>query len=358
MPERPILTTLICRDVEKGDDYFRHYLASLRCLNSWDHGKTQWIVLTQHRKDDALFEMLQRSPVPMQVVHTCTEFVDGYPVWDILSAVRQVESLVAGTWVHFAHPEYIWGIDCIHKVLDWLEKVRPIIALGNLTRTGTIDELKTGDVRGIKAHSDRLAQALEWREPMAFQEAVESVPLSRWIYWTGPQDESGRAAEKHWMEDSFFASWDWIQAIRFAHHGGEAPFQDVYDIMGAVHKQLRCRNIMPPVERMPDAVCREYHLHHENTFASFSPAMRDWFLSDPKRWAETIWLEEPLWEMFEQQKADPGAKMAYNPRYLCREGPGGTQSRYNAAMSIWLHTGGIEDVRNFHALHGDSRLLR
>lgn len=348
----PILTIILVDVFELDTSYLSLFLEALREWNSTGLEDTEIILISQKRSATEAHAICAKHSTPIDVVHARQDWVDGYPIWDNVTAVRNVWPMVRGRYVTFSHPEFIWGPDRLQLTIDWLKKERPYLALGNLRRTGTnkdVVEQKTQD------HCNKeLSEALRWfMTEGKWEDAAgyfESIKNSWWTFWT-PEPKPGVTP---YSEDVFFADKDWLDAWQFIWHGKDYPFQDVYDLMGTSVLSVLQKNMLSPiVTRIPMPINKLMHLWHSKEWQSWTEPVRDYFFSNQIRWQGTKFLDPVIWERLLQVRTN----MPKNgqPVGNLRNAPGGTVTRYGMALSQWLRTGGVNALGDFYIAHGRER---
>jgi len=98
---------------------------------------------------------------------------------------------------------------------------------------------------------------------------------------------------------------------------------------------------------------RMMHIHHKKEWRSWTPEIRDWFMTQPRRWRDTRFLDRDVWDAFIAQNGqfDKNGALKNNFRHV----PGGTVTRYGLSMSEWLQRGGASLLRTFYDRHGKYR---
>lgn len=351
----PFLTILLIDNAEIDPSYLDLYFGALREWNLEAIKDTQIIAISQKKVVNDLQAVCAGQPYPVEIVHAEHEFVGNYPIWDILASARQVWPAVRGRYVTFHHPEFIWGRNRLRKTLTWLADNAPYFAMGNLRRPGSHREILQQKAYNacVRSYSDQLKTLMNggrgFNENHTRPNAIklfEAMPTCWWVYWA-PEQKPGPAP---YIEDLFFADRDWLDSWAFTEHGGELPFQDVFDLIGAAMTKLAVKNLAPRCQRMPQDVNRIMHLWHPKAWYSWTPEIRDWFFSQPERWAGTKFLDAAVWErVITYQKTMPKSGAPITP---LRSAPGGTVTRYAAALNQWLFSGGYDRVSEFYSQHG------
>jgi hypothetical protein len=332
------LTIFVVCPVELDSEYLRLYREALLRWNREGLADTQVILLPQ--------EKLSVPTDPFEVVETDFEMVDGYPVWDAMKSVRQAWPLVRGEYVTFDHPEFLWGRNRLDKTIAWLNALRPICALGNLRRPG--DALDGVQGKGRDDISQKpsawLRGFLDRGEWDAAALALEYLQTSDWMYWAVPRQKPGPSP---WIEDVFYADKEWLDLWGFARYDMELPFQDVYDLMQMAARKFYEYGVPCQYVRAPQHINKLVHLWHSRAWGSWTPEMRNWFLSQPERWARTRFLDRSIWDRLIDFKRNP--KDECEPVSALRFGARGTANRYGIAVANWLDDVGVEVMKAYYA---------
>ncbi len=303
--------------------------------------------------------LLPQSPIaperaePFEVVEAEYEQVNGYPVWDVMRAVRQAWPQVKGEYVSFDHPEFIWGPGRLDKTVAWLKGYRPIYARGNLRRPGRIEQVadpKNRDGVGRSA-SDWLKGFLDNCEWDQAAKAFEYLETTHWMFWAMRPQQPGTNS---WTEDVFYADREWLDAWGFTRYGMEMPFQDVWDLIQVAGRTISQYGLPFDCVRMPQSVNRIIHLWHPRSWGSFTVEMRDWFLRQPERWEKTRLIDPEAWERLIAFQRNP--KKDCEPVVALRFGPRGTAINYGIALASWLNNGGVEAMKEFYAVREERAL--
>ncbi len=340
-----ILTILTNCSSELSPDYLRLYREALLRWNDKGLAETQVILLPQ--------SPLQPSQTdPFEVVETEYESVNGYPVWDLMRAVRQAWPKVQGEYVTFDHPEFIWGPGRLDKTIAWLKGYRPVYAMGNLRRPGTFEEIANRDARDdvSKYASDWFKGFLDRGDWDEAANAFEYLQTAHWMYWvTRPQ----KPGPNPWIEDAFYADKGWLDLWGFTRYDMELPFQDVYDLIQRAAQTLYQYGVPVQCLRMPESINRLIHLWHPRAWGSWTAEMRDWFLAQPDRWKKIRFGEREIWERLIAFRKAPvkDSKPVNEVRFESR----GTATNYGVALAAWLNNGGVEAMRKFYAERSDAR---
>ena len=296
--------------------------------------------------------LLPQSPIeprrtdPFEVVETEYAQVNGYPVWDVMRAVRQAWPRVQGKYVTFDHSEFIWGPNRLENTIAWLRAYQPLYSMGNLRRPGDWDETCKINARDdiSPKPSTWFRSFLEGGDWEGAAHAFEYLQTVHWMYWAARQQRPG---PNQWMEDVFYADKEWLDLWGFARHDLELPFQDVFDLMQMGVRTLFQYGLVFECVRMPQSVNRILHLWHPRAWGSWTPEMRDWFLAQPERWRKTSFLDRKLWDRLIAFQRNPQSDCA--PVSILRFGPRGTAIRYGVSIADWLNQGGVEVMQEYYA---------
>lgn len=325
---QPELTILLVADVEHDRVMDRRWFGAVRELNPRAHDRLQVIVLNQRPDRAGLEELAAAQPYPVEIAD-CDYPRDesGYPVWDLVAAVREVWGRVEAPYVTFSHMEYLHGPDRLARTCDWLAEHQPTIALGNLRRITAKEERATARTEDSPEPLDAAAKDLVDRDRWDLLAEHWTLFGGRpWVYWVQPPANCTR-----WLEDVFFASRDWLDAMRFWDHGGPQPFQDVYDLVGAAMWRMEKLGIAPECRQMARSVHDACHLSHHKHWRSYTPAMRAWFVAHASEYAGTTFVRGDLWDAV--FAGGPNKSAAVN---AFRREPGGTVARWLADFSRYL----------------------
>lgn len=339
------LTILTVCPAELDKEYLRLYREALLEWNREGLTETQVVFLPQRP--------LEMDVAPFEVVQVEFEQVGGYPVWDVMRSVREAWPNVRGDYVTFDHPEFIWGPGRLQETIGWLDATVPVYGLGNLRRPGDLMEINRRDTtEDISCTASewfrRYLEEGRWDEAAGIFEHLQTV---HWMYWAVAQQKPG---PNPWVEDVFYARKDWLDLWGFASFGRECPFQDVYDLMQVAVATMVRYGLGFYCIRMPQSINRLIHLWHPRAWGSWTPEMRDWFLSQPERWQRTSFLDRRLWEQLLAFRASPTKDC--KPVATLRFGPRGTAINFGCAVADWLNNGGVEAMKNYFEDQKEARL--
>jgi len=313
-----LLTIVLTLDTEKPVEYDRLFRMAMAWSAGDALGEVELVVLSQ-----------RDGPQSFDVhVSSCPRNRDGYPVWDLFADVREVWDQIHGDYVTFNHTEYMWGPDRLRRTLMALDQAKPVVALGNLRRTQRVE---TG--YAVRPKDNALSRLLaSWLGSNQFDQVTRWWDCFNGYPWLRAQ-EPGIVP---WVEDVFFASRKWLDAIGFFRHGGRLPFQDVYDVMGQAMQLLERHELLPPILRLARDQCELVHLAHPKYWSAYTEATKDWFFSRRSDWAGTTFVREDLWQRLVKDQ-HPGQVIRD-----FRRAPGGTVTRWHSEFSGWLQNGGTK----------------
>lgn len=342
----PFLTILTIIPHELDDSYLEHYRDALLNWNKEGLADAQVILLPQGKS-------LPQSSFPFEILSCEFESVDGYPIWDVMKQIRTAWKSIRGDYVTVDHPEFIWGPERLERTINWLRGYRPIYALGNLRRDGCWEQITQLNCREISRDPSlwfkRFLEEGRWEEAITPFECMSTI---QWMYWRGPPQRPGT---NEWIEEVFYADRQWLEAWGFISHGGEMPFQDVWDLLQVATKIQRIYGLPFDCHRMPMNINKIRHLWHPRLRSNLTPAVRDWFLSQPERWAKSSFGNADLWRDLLLVGKNNGE--GNNSVHELRFGPRGTAANYRAAVAAWLDNGGVEKMQQFY-LERNERELR
>lgn len=346
-PDTPDLTILLFVDAEKPLTWDQRWFGAVREMNPTVHSRIQVLVMSQRESSRSIRRQASQQPFSVEVID-CDQPRDstGYPVWDVVSAVRGVWPKVRGKYISFNHIEYIHGPRRLAATCDWLLENRPCVALGNLRRicahTQNFDWRKR--IRDVADPLNQTFAALIDDCYWAFlQDHWDLFGSAPWIYWLSEPKSDSVA----WLEDVFFADREWLDCMRFFEHGGRLPFQDVYDLMGPAMSKLDRHGLFPGCPRIPRSVHDACHILHDRMWGSYTPSMRAWFEEHADEFADTTLARSDLWDLVLRDggRGDETPGQAID-RF--RRAPGGTVNRWLSGFSEWIQNGGAQAVQNFY----------
>jgi hypothetical protein len=344
------LTIIVTHPAELDRSYLDRYL---RCMAKWNRNglKDTQLILLMQRSTEVI--QPQYVGINLSVIYPDYEMVNGYPIWDTMKTVRTLWPQIDGQYVTFDHTEFIWGPDRLENTINWLVKNRPVYAIGNLRRPGTFDEV--ADLKlstdTVKRYSDWFTDTLDSGDDACEERAAnifEMMETAHWMYWDSRPQKPGAVS---YIEDVFYADKRWLDTWRFAQYPGERPFQDVYDLMGIAFQSLMKLNVHPKCVRMPQLVNRILHLWHPRLWLTWTEEIRQWFASNPVRWAGTRFLDKVLWDDLIQSRIN-GWPKDHAPVNNFRRCPNGTVTSYGVAVSTFLQRGGADRLKKFYTESG------
>ena len=345
MPNNPDLTILLFVDCEKPLTWDCRWFAAVQEMNPTVHDRIQVLVMSQRKSSLSIRRLAEQQPFHVEVID-CDQPRDatGYPVWDVVSAVRDAWPRIRGRYITFNHIEYIHGPGRLANACDWLADRRPLVALGNLRRIVAHTYDWRSRIRDAKDPLNdcfsRLIDECYW----AFlQDHWDLFGQAPWIYWIPEPDPESTV----WLEDVFFADREWLDTMRFFEHGGCLPFQDVYDLMGLMMVKLERHGLSPPCYRMPRRVHEACHILHDRLWGSYTPAMRQWFQDHSDEFCNTTFGRTDLWDMV-LAPGGCGDETAGQAIDRFRRAPGGTVTRWTLDFSEWLQHDGAERIQEFY----------
>ena len=341
------LTILLFVDVEKPLAWDSRWFGAVRELNETVHERIQVLVMSQRKSSWSVRQHAENQPFSVEVID-CDQPRDstGYPVWDVVSAVRNVWPRIRGRYISFNHIEYIHGPGRLAKTCDWLIENRPLVAMGNLRRVvaHTYDWRKR--IRDVQDPLNQTFATLIDECYWAFlQDHWDLFGQAPWIYWL----EEPKPDSTKWLEDVFFADREWFETMRFFEWGGRLPFQDVYDLMGPAMVKLERHGLAPKCPRIPRAVHDSCHILHDRMWGSYTATMWKWFREHADEFANTTLVRDDLWKLVLMPDGcgDEAPGQAID-RF--RRAPSGTVNRWLTEFSEWLQNGGAEIVQQFYEI--------
>ena len=345
---KPLLTMILIVDTEKDAELTRLFFYGLATWNRRAMDRVQVIVVTQKERDPHTHRVAARQPFPVSVIHARHETVGGYPLWDVCEEARMVWPMVQGEYVTFSHQEFLWCPDRLAKTLDYLEEECPVVALGNLRRPGELGEPKKLVRDDGKEYCDEIQRHVKAGDSYLAAAIAESMPSRNWMC-----EESVEPGPSPWMEDVFFVRKAWLEATEFFTHADRCVFQDIYDLMGAAMYRLGSYGLAPSCVRMTMDVHKAIHMHHPRLWNSFTPEIRDHFLSNPERWDGTSYMRPDLWKMLIELGQGRSNR---NPVSIVRTGRGGTVSRFSRSVEEWVTNGGTKRLVDYYrTVHGETK---
>jgi len=342
----PILTILLVEDMEKEPAMVARFFMGLKEMNIEAMDRAQVIAISQREYSPELEMAISAAPFPVQLVYADhPRAANGYPIWDVCAEVRQVWPLIRGEYITFAHTEFFYGPDRLTRTIEWLDRHKPVVALGNLRRLGT-----------DKAHWRNRTQDPEPGVGDIFRELVdcglagpirktwEAFPTWHWPYW-----RPGVREDEKWDEDVFYARKDWFEAIKMFWHEERLPFLDVYDIVGKCMERLSRNDLQPRCRRLDMDTNMIMHIDHTRPRLAFGIDCYKWFLDRADDWADTTCMRHDIWGTMLHEGSDMKSKLQAIEHY--RRAPGGPVTRWASNFSGWLQTVGADIVIEYMLEH-------
>lgn len=337
----PDLTIIVIEDAEKDPRMIERFLFGLRVLNGDALHRVQVVAVTQ-RADSQLAALLEDQPfdaVFVQADHPRAD--DGYPIWDICAAGRQIWPIVAGQYVTFAHAEFLYGPGRLGRTCRFLREQRPTLALGNLRRLGiAMPHWKNRLLDPPAGLSETLCSWIDRCDATALTAAWDHLPTTHWCHWRDQVRTDGRIDE-----DVFYARRDWLEVLQFFWQDQRQPYQDVYDLIRTAYLILAGRGLDPECPRLMRHDNELFHIDHPRHRQAYSLACYRWFLGHRDRWLGTSYADDALWS----QILCPWSAAADRHKAISefRHSSTGTVTRWAIAFQAWLKDGGEDRVRSY-----------
>lgn len=337
---KPTLTILLFETAEK-DGYLER---TIKTLLAWQHdalSRCQVILISQRAKSPAgkrAVEALKMAGCNAMLHIAKHDRVDGYPIWDVMAAAESVWPKVKGEYVTFHHEEFLYAPGRLATTIDWLEQVRPVIALGNLRRfaskPGRWGPGGWGDRDDGRAFSELFCELIDKGHIAAVAESFGKFPSRHWVSWIDPP----KPTDTHWVEDAFYCRKDWLDAMRFFRWGKPQLFQDVYDLIGKALSLLGRHYVAPKCLRMPLAANDMRHVWHGRGWTYYNEAVRAWMKKNRKKLSGTSFCRDDIWDIALSGRTRGEVRGLAVKGF--RDGPGGTITNFHSGLSGWLQTGG------------------
>lgn len=244
---------------------------------------------------------------------TTADHVGDICLWNVMADLQAYRPFFFGDYLLCMHPEFAAEPGFFAESAQWLREHQPDIAISNLMRLGTIDEIDKRVTSSSKSESTKLKRAISMGDPAKLSASMAKATAIPWIYRR--DTPNGK-----WAEDAYFARLDWLDELKFFDHGDRMLFQDVYDLMGEV-----CRVTGVDVPRIPFG--RLFHLWHPKSYRHFSDDVRAWFGQNPGRWEGTNFADTELSRTIEHYLKDP-LSHPVNPIVNYRRDARGTVARW------------------------------
>jgi hypothetical protein len=349
-----LLTTVIFQNAELSTEYLGWNLRSLWEWNREGLEQNQIIVVSQLRDSSKVRQICAEALFPIEVFECGNEFVGDYPVWDLFQSLRIIWPSILGEYVTIHHTEFLWMPGLLQRTIDYLKSNKPCLALGNLRRP-----FKAGceTKESVEAAAELIAPmtAGDWAAARAIAEAMLT---KHWVFWRSEQ----APGKSMWWEDVFFAARSWLEAWKMPYHGGDQPFQDVYDVVGKALSSMVRHHVDPPIVRMTMDVNKIVHVSHPRPFGYIDPKLQNYFMSDPKRWGLLALSKRELWWDMLRSKGQPDRDahqnldaLLYRSLVRHRMGAYGTVGRYGKSFDKWLGNGGQQTLRSYYARRPGSK---
>lgn len=341
------LTILLVETAEK-DGYLDR---TIKTMLAWQRDalpRCQVILISQRAKSPAgqkAVECLRAAECDARLVLAKHPMVKGYPMWNVMETAGNVWPRVKGEYVTFHHEEFMYAPGSLAKTLDWLENVKPVIALGNLRRfaakPGRWGPGGWGDRDDGQAMSTLLSALIDKGHIAAVSEAFDLFPSRHWVSWIAPPGP----VDTHWVEDVFYARRDWLDAMHFFDWGKPQLFQDVYDLVGRAMSLLNRHGAAPHCPRMPLAANSMRHLWHPRAWSYYNADVRAWMKKNRKAIANTSFTRDDIWEIALSGRTRGEVRGLAVKGF--RDGPGGTITNWHSEFSGWLQSGGADEMLDY-----------
>ena len=333
----PLLTIVVVDDSEKDINFLCSYLDSIWHLNREGIVDSQFIIISQRLDLRPVYQVVSGYPFEVDVIAPHHPVVGGYPVWDVCDSLNRVWSLIRGEYLSVDHTEFFWSKDRLARTIQYLRHYRPWIALGNLRRLGKgLDNWRV--TRSDSSVALIFDQALEARDWDSIAQLCETIP-THWWCWSLPEPSPDR---KCWDEDQFYIRKEWFERVAFFQHTERQAFQDIYDLLGAAWREMDKRGVAPECARLSLDQHKCIHRAHALQWGSWTPQMRDWFMSRLDQWQGTAYARPEAWESLFNA---PDCLERDNAVWRLREGPQGTLNRFMVKFRKWL------DSQDFNKLY-------
>ena len=341
----PYLTIILVNDPEKDPKLLGYCFQAIRLLNADAIPDTQFIVLNQDPNGTAAYELAKSQPFDVEWFDAGYECVGGVVLWDLMASLKALWPRVRGRYHLIMHKEWLSGPGVLRQNIDWLKaNGEPPLAMANLRRVGTIKQLKKNRMASSgKQPSIRMRAAMDTGDVDVIQKALARVSTLAWKHWL---DESQRKPGM-WVEDAYYGRCDWFNDMKFFGHADRQLFQDVYDLLAILFKQLHASKVAPHVPQVPLEAGQFYHLWHTKGYLHFNDRVIDYFCGDPERWEGTQFAERNTMERLRDFVAEGGAAHR-NPLIAFRQGARGTAKRFSEGLQRWLCNRG-KAVEQAHA---------
>jgi len=302
-------TLVIVNDGQK-DPKLLNYC--FKALSANDLSGVQVMLLQQAADGSYARKLADRQPFDIEIFESTGEVVDGIRLWDVMADLKAMRPKMTGEYLLYIHKEFIAEPDYFARSLAWLSEHGPELAMTNLMRLGTPEDIDRRTTSSCKFESAKIKRALTAGRPFP---AVNCLP---WVFHREPKPGE-------WVEDAFFVKLGWLDEISFLEHADRQLFQDVFDIVGEIVKVTGT-----PAARVPEG--RLYHLWHKKQYCHFTDAVIGHFVSNRKRWAGTCMADAVLMRQIQYYLKSPTGHRK-NPIALFRRNAFGTVTRYMEAFN-------------------------
>jgi hypothetical protein len=347
------LSIVLIVNAEQDLRYLAYFLKTMAFYNqlAFEEELAELVIVSQRRDTVQIRSIVDNCfPFYIPVVVPPRDYAaDGYPIWDVLNELRFVDKLLDGQFITINHPEFIWTPGSVAATCHYLSSHNNYLVLGNLRRPGPRARIEKEHPGHVVEYSDKLMLLLDAEEWAKLTKEMKDVISCSWMFWN-PEPVYGDNVS--WLEDVFFVDRNFVTATKLFSHGGRLPFQDVYDLVGIAVLVLEKYGVKPNISRMELAINKIFHLHHPKLWRSWTPAVRDYFLSSDarKKWEHTRFADANLWAQLIKCAGPKNMPKSEQPVFTLRRSPGGTVSRYAGAFERWLcNDGGVSQVKEFYA---------
>lgn len=355
---QPILDLVIVRDDQKDPELFDDQLQALARLNRQPlaDGRVRLTVIDQRGDDPAA---LARQCRLVLGVHAgpyeggVTVIGNDHPridtgrgrviLWNLMADLCGPAACPdRAEYVMLLHQEALPGPEYLARLCGYLRSTRPVVCLGHQRCLGAGGPGSRGVHRRVSsdpAISSFLRQAV--RDPaLDLARAMASVETTNWPMI----DEDRYRRSILWFEDIFAVRYDFLDATGFIGHGRELYFQDVYDLMSSLIRELARRRLAPPVHRFTEAAV--YHLHHRKTYDHLCHTVAHWFHDRPERFGDLALGDLEAWGELIAWRGKPEA-FEDNPLIRFRRRTDGTAGLWERGLRQYLDAGGERTVRSY-----------
>jgi len=349
----PKLTMVISVDEEKRLELLKLNLLALKKFNSDGLRYLQIILMNQRVDSEEVLRIIKNAGIRVELFQCDFEVVDGHPLWDIMSALRSIRPLMSGDWFSLMHSEFIYDPGTLLQTVEYLQKRRAPVVLGNLRRLGSRSTLgRFHEHSSCRTISGRVVKRIEGR--LAGDKAPllsKGEPQMVWEFYKKGNlyvDYPGQ-----WVEDLFFAKINWLDDMRVFEHSNRLLFEDIFNLMGGLFQVLKRYGVQPWVDRIPMKHNRVLHLWHKKGYLHFTPALISFFQRDFKRWRNTRFLNSRELRAL-ASFAKHRERFRINPLHEFRKGAGSSLNRYSRCVEQWLQRGGLAIAEQWKGVKGSA----